>query len=146
MARKEPRITQDPFSFSPFTVTDMMDLGQFMSNTKASRIQSGRNSLDQQAHPLTPRYARRKVKMGLQGIRDWTYRGKTMRSMGVKRVSNDQVVVGFTDDQANTIAWHQNLREPMFEASPQDRLAMEGFLRGMSQRHRLITLHGKLAS
>jgi hypothetical protein len=44
-----------------------------------------------------------------------------MRSLAVKSASENRVVIGFSDPQADLIAHVNNLREKQFGVSPKDR-------------------------
>jgi hypothetical protein len=47
-----------------------------------------------------------------------------MRSLKVKSASENRVVIGFVDPNADRIAHVNNLREKQFGISPKDRVAM----------------------
>lgn len=111
----------------PFTAEQMQTVGNVMLDTISSRIRRGINCNDAPAKPLKPgRNGKRgypdfKGARGLQPIRDWFCRGRTMRSLAVKSASENRVVIGFSDPQADLIAHVNNLREKQFGVSPKDR-------------------------
>lgn len=98
-----------------------------MVDSIKERIAKGMNVNDSPAKPLKPGrngrrgYPDRKIAHGLAPIRDWSWRGRTMRSLAVKAVSENRVVIGFTDPQADAIAHFNNRREKQFGVSPKDR-------------------------
>jgi hypothetical protein len=111
----------------PFTAEQMQTVGNVMVDTISSRIRQGLNVNDVPAKALKPGrngkrgYPERKIAHGLQPIRDWFWRGRTMRSFTVKAASENRVVIGFADPQADMIAHINNRREKQFGVSPKDR-------------------------
>jgi hypothetical protein len=67
---------------------------------------------------------RAKQRRGLMPVRDWTWRGRTLRSLNVLRANENSVTIGFTDPQADKIAAVNNRREKAFGVSPEDRKAL----------------------
>lgn len=127
----QPKIQKARFILGPFSAEQMQRIAQAGLNSISARIRRGENCNDEPAKPLKPgRNGRRgypdyKMAHGLAPIRDWIgFRGKTMRSLKVKRVSENRATIGFTDPQSDMIAHINNRREKQFGISPKDRLAV----------------------
>jgi hypothetical protein len=119
------KIQKARFVVGPFSSEHMETIGIALANSIRSRIRAGVNAEDNPAKPLKskgPRggYAGWKARLGLNPLRDWTVRGRTLRSLQVKTVSENRGVIGFTDDQSDRIAHINNLREKAFGVSPND--------------------------
>jgi hypothetical protein len=123
----QTRITRARFVLGPFTAEQMHSIGSVVLDSITSRIRKGLNIQDAPAKPLKPGrngkrgYPDYKTARGLQPIRDWFWRGRTMRSMAVKAASENKVTIGFTDPHADMIAHVNNRREKQFGVSPKDR-------------------------
>lgn len=126
--------------YSPFSTNQMLGFGNFMVGTIRTRIQAGLNANDDPAKPLAARYAMQKTRKGLLAGRDWTWRGRTLRSMNVLSVNENRVVIGFVDAQSDMVAHVNNQREKAFGVSPNDRRAMVPYLRAMLQQARVISV------
>ena len=122
----ETKITRARFVVGPFSSEQMQTIAQVTMDSVSARIRRGLNVQDAAAKPLKPgRNGRRgypdyKVARGLQGIRDWVWRGKTMRSLKVKAANENRAVIGFIDPEADRIAHINNQREKQFGLSPKD--------------------------
>ena len=88
------------------------------------RIERGVNVDDNPSKALKPGYEKQKTRRGLNPIRDWTWRGRTLHSLSVKSANENHVVIGFSDPQADMIAHVNNLRERAFGVSPDDRKSL----------------------
>jgi hypothetical protein len=119
-----PKITRARFVLGPFSSEQMTTIGLFMADRIRRRIQSGVNISDNASKALTQGYMRAKQRRGLQPVRDWTWRGRTLRSLNVLRANENGVTIGFTDPQADKIAAVNNRREKAFGVSPEDRKAL----------------------
>ena len=108
----------------PFSSEQMTTIGLFMADRIRRRIESGVNISDNPSKELTQGYMRAKQRRGLQPVRDWTWRGRTLRSLNVLRANENSVTIGFTDPQADKIAAVNNRREKAFGVSPEDRKAL----------------------
>jgi hypothetical protein len=123
----QTKIRSVRFAVGPFTGEQMAGIGEVLKDSILARIRSGLNAEDNPAKPLKPSvgkrqsYADRKRAKGLQPIRDWTWRGRTLRSMAVLSASPNRGVIGFTDAQTDVIAHINNQRERAFGVSPKDR-------------------------
>lgn len=131
MALFQTKIQKARLSLSPFTAEQMVGIGNVLLNSIKNRIRQGINSQDQDAKPLKAAtkgryvpYARYKQNRGLAPIRDWTYTGRTMRSMKVLTASENRFQIGFTDAKADKIAHINNLYDKMFGTSPTDMKAL----------------------
>src|SRR5581483_5839740 len=125
-----PKITRARFVLGPFTAEDMLSIGNAVRDSIAQRIGKGLNVNDDPAKPLKPGrnghrgYPDYKIAHGLQPFRDWFWTGRTMRSLKVKSTSENRVVIGFVDPNADRIAHLNNLREQQFGVSPKDHLEL----------------------
>jgi hypothetical protein len=136
----QPKITKARFVLGPFSTEDMTVIGAFMCDRIRRRIESGLNADDAPAKALKPSYEKAKGRRGLSPLRDWTWRGRTLRSLAVKSASENQVTIGFTDPQSDLIAHINNLRERAFGVSEQDRKALGEIVLGTLQRTRIVAL------
>ena len=119
-----PKITRARFVLGPFSSEQMTTIGLFMADRIRRRIESGVNAADNPSKALSQGYMRAKQRRGLQPVRDWTWRGRTLRSLNVLRANENSVTIGFTDPQADKIAAINNRRERAFGVSPEDRKAL----------------------
>ena len=130
----QTKITRARFTLSPFSAEQMMAIGNVGLSSIKARIGRGENVRDEAAKPLKPGrngkrgYPDYKIARGKAPIRDWNFRGKTMRSMAVTSASENRVTVGFTNDEADKIAHVNNLREKQFGVSPKDQAVVEAKL------------------
>ena len=140
----QPRITKARFVLGPFTAEDMTTIGNFMCDRIRRRIQSGTNVNDAPAKPLKPGkngkrgYPDYKQSRGLNPVRDWTWRGRTLRSLAVKSASENRVTIGFIDAQSDTIAHINNLRERAFGVSQEDRKSLREIVLATLRRARPV--------
>ncbi len=102
----------------------MTIIGLFMCDRIRRRIESGVNVNDAPARPLNPAYQKSKGRRGLSPLRDWTWRGQTLRSLNVKRANDNSVTIGFTDPRSDRLAAINNHIERAFGVSPEDRKAL----------------------
>ena len=119
-----PKITKARFVLGPFSSEQMTTIGLFMCDRIRRRIQNGLNVDDNPSRELSQSYMRAKQRRGLMPVRDWTWRGRTLRSLNVLRANENSVTIGFTDPQADKIAAVNNRREKAFGVSPEDRKAL----------------------
>jgi hypothetical protein len=119
-----PKITRARFVLGPFSSEQMTTIGLFMCDRIRRRIQNGLNVDDNPSRALKPATVKAKLRRGLNPIRDWTWRGRTLRSLNVLRANENSVTIGFTDPQADQIAAVNNRREKAFGVSPEDRKAL----------------------
>jgi hypothetical protein len=139
-----PKITRARFVLGPFSSEQMAAIGNVMVDTIKTRIQSGLNINDDPAKPLKPGrngrggYPGYKSSHGLNPIRDWTLRGRTLGSMKVKAANENRVVIGFTDDKADLIAHINNLRERTFGISPKDRIVLQAAVQATFKQARVV--------
>src|SRR5690349_12314645 len=120
----QTKITKARFILGPFSAEQMQSIGQVMADTIIARIKSGNNVNDSASKALKPGYAKSKIRHGRAPIRDWYRRGLTLGSLKVKSASENRVVVGFVNPQADMIAHINNRRERAFGVSPNDRKAL----------------------
>ena len=112
----------------------MLAIGNGVRDSIATRISKGLNVNDAPAKVLKPGrsghrgYPDYKAARGLQPFRDWFWTGRTIRSLKVKSASENRVVVGFVDPNADRIAHINQLRERQFGISPKDRSALTGII------------------
>jgi hypothetical protein len=134
----QPKITKARFVLGPFSTEDMTIIGESMCDRIRRRIQSGLNIDDAPAKPLSAAYEKTKGRHGLSPLRDWTWRGRTLRSLAVKSASENHVTIGFIDAQSDYIAHINNLRERAFGVSEQDRKALGEIVLATLQRSRVV--------
>jgi hypothetical protein len=122
----QAKITRARFVYSPFSSEQMQSIGTDVLASIQARIRSGLNCDDSAAKPLKPGrngkkgYPDRKAGHGLQPLRDWTWTGRTMRSMKVISASEHRAVISFTDPHSDMVAHANNLKERQFGLSPKD--------------------------
>ena len=133
-----PKITRARFVLGPFSAEDMTIIGNFMCDRIRRRIESGVNVDDNPSKPLKPGYEKTKTRRGLNPIRDWTWRGRTLRSLSVKSANENRVVIGFSDPQTDMIAHVNNLRERAFGVSRQDRKSLREIVLATLRRARVV--------
>ena len=115
------------FVWRPLSAEQMSVIGNLVVADVQSRMRKGLNASDDPAKPLKPGrngkrgYPDYKIARGLQGIRDWVWRGMTVRSMRVVSAKANEVRIGFDNPQASRIAAINQRREPMLWFSPQNR-------------------------
>lgn len=140
----QARITRARWVLGPFTSEDMLAIGSVVRDSIAERIGKGLNVDDSPAKPLKPGrnghrgYPDYKAARGLQPFRDWFWTGRTMRSLKVKSASENRVVIGFVDPNADRIAHVNNLRERQFGVSPLDRKAINAAVVVLLRRARAV--------
>jgi hypothetical protein len=150
MARFVTVIRRARFVYSPYTAYEMQGFAQVLADSIRARIHSGRNIYDQAAAPLKPGprggrgYPDFKVAHGLQGIRDWTWTGHTLRCLKVLTANENRAVIGFLDEAlpgrsqtASQITFWNNQRERQWGVSPNDRQTV---LAAMLQHERKIVV------
>ena len=132
MAIFQTKITRARLTVSPFSSEQMLTIGNALMTSIKTRIQSGLNISDSPAKPLKGvthgayiPYARQKERHGIAGLRNWTWTGRTLRSMKVLSVSENAGKIGFTDSKSDQVAHINNLREKAFGVSPNDRLVLQ---------------------
>jgi len=140
----QPKITRARWVLGPFTAEDMQTIGNVLVDSISTRIRKAFTVNDAPAKPLKPgRNGRRgypdyKAARGLMPIRDWVWTGRTMRSLKVKSASENRVVIGFVDPNADRIAHVNNLRERQFGVSPRDRLALNAIVLAVLKQERVV--------
>jgi len=133
-----PKITRARFILGPFSAEDMTVIGTFMCDRIRRRIQAGVNVDDNPSKALKPGYEKAKNRRGLNPIRDWTWRGRTLRSLSVKAANENRVTIGFSDPQADMIAHVNNLRERAFGVSQEDRKSLREIVLTTLRRARVV--------
>ena len=133
-----PKITRARFVLGPFSAEDMSVIGTFMCDRIRRRIQAGVNVDDNPSKALKPGYEKQKTRRGLNPIRDWTWRGRTLRSLAVKSASENHVTIGFIDPQSDMVAHINNLRERAFGVSQADRKSLSEIVLATLRRARLV--------
>jgi hypothetical protein len=140
----QPKITRARWVLGPFTAEDMQTIGNVLVDSISARIRKAVNVNDAAARPLKPGrnghrgYPEYKAARGLQPFRDWFWTGRTMRSLKVKSASENRVVIGFVDPNADRIAHVNNLRERQFGVSPRDRLALNAIVLAVLKQERVV--------
>jgi hypothetical protein len=140
----QTKITRARWILGPFTAEDMQTIGNVVLDSISSRIRKGLNVNDAETKPLKPGrnghrgYPDYKMARGLQPFRDWVWTGRTMRSLKVKSASENRVVIGFVDPNADRIAHVNNLREKQFGISPKDRKALNAIVLAVLKQSRVV--------
>ncbi len=140
----QTKITRARWVLGPFTAEDMQTIGNVLVDSISARIRKAVNVNDAAARPLKPGrnghrgYPEYKAARGLQPFRDWFWTGRTMRSLKVKSASENRVVIGFVDPNADRIAHVNNLRERQFGVSPRDRLALNAIVLAVLKQERVV--------
>ena len=140
----QTKITRARFVVGPFSSEQMQTIAQVTLDSVAARIHRGETVEDTPAKPLKPGrngkrgYPDYKLARGLQAIRDWTWRGLTMRSLKVKAANENRAIIGFIDPQADRIAHINNLRERQFGLSPRDREVLQRVVRATAKQARVV--------
>lgn len=140
----QARISRARFVLGPFTAEDMQTLGGVLVDSISTRIRKALNASDAPAKALKPgRNGRRgypdyKASHGLMPVRDWVWTGRTLRSLKVKSVNENQAIIGFANPNADRIAHANNLREKQFGVSPKDRSALNAAVLALLRQARAI--------
>jgi hypothetical protein len=140
----QTKITRARFVVGPFSSEQMQTIAQVTLDSVAARIRRGETVEDTPAKPLKPGrngkrgYPDYKLARGLQAIRDWTWRGLTMRSLKVKAANENRAIIGFIDPQADRIAHINNLRERQFGLSPRDREVLQRVVSATAKQARVV--------
>ena len=143
------KIRHVQLTFSPFTAEQMSDIGGVVLDSIIRRIRTATNDTDSAAPPLATRYAEYKARQrkypGHAQIRDWTLRGKTLRSLKVKLATEDKVVLGPIDPQSQMIIAIQNKRSHQWGVSPRDHEVMYAAIRQSLMQARAFRVVRKAA-
>lgn len=140
----QAKITRARFVLGPFTAEDMLFIGNAVRDSIAERIGKGLNVDDAPAKVLKPSrngrrgYPEYKLARGLAPIRDWFWTGRTMRSLKVKSATENRVLIGFVDPNADRIAHVNQLRERQFGISPKDRNVLNAAVLATLRRVRVV--------
>lgn len=119
--RFQPVIKKSRFVVDGFAPEAMSRIGVFTRDSIDRRMAAGQNAQDVAGRALVPRYAQRKTRRGLNGIRDWFKTGRTRRSMQLLEAATNKAKIGFTDSVSALRARVNNLRELYFAVSPSNR-------------------------
>lgn len=121
----------------------MSNIGSTALDSIIDRIRNGLDTSDGPAPPLSANYAKRKIGRNRSPIRDWNWRGATLRSAKVKVASEDSVTLGFTTAESNMIATINNRRAKQWGVSPRDQEAIFASVRAqLTQRRSIIVKTG----
>lgn len=134
----QTRIRHIKLTLSPFSSEQMSNIGSVYLDAMLTRIKSGTGADDTPAPPLNERYAHRKMIRNRAPIRDWTYRGLTLRSAKVKVASENKVTLGFISAQADMIAGVNNRRFKQWGVSPRDAEAGHAAIYFELTQHRIV--------
>ena len=140
----QTKVPKPRLVLSPFSSEQMLAIGQSLAASMITRIKSGKNANDQPAKPLKGAkgkfvpYARKKLNHGLAPIRDWTYSGRTLRSLKVLSVNENTGRIGFTDARTDRIAHALNQIDRAFGVSPTDRVKLNNAVHSALQGTKMI--------
>jgi hypothetical protein len=144
----QTRISRARLVYSPFSSEQMAELGSVVAQAIKDRIHHGVNVEDAAAKPLKPGrmvnghrlrgYPDYKIARGLQGIRDWTWTGRTMRALKVLSANENKVTIGFADPVADYRAHINNLREKAFGISPNDRKVLNAAVLALLRQVKVV--------
>ncbi len=136
----EPRIIRQRFYASPFSAEQMQEIGTVMIGVISTRIRKGLTDQDTPAKELTAKYAKRKILLNRDPIRDWYFRGRTLGFFKVVSASESRCEIGFVDQQADAIAHFNNLRVKQFGVSPKDRNALTAVVLQTLQQRSVVRI------
>lgn len=131
--RFQTRISKARFTATVFTPQVMQAIAEPVALAIRQRISAGMDAQDQPAPPLKVKvgaknpnagYRGLKQRRGLKPIRDWTFTGRTLRSLKVLSAAANKAVIGFTDAVSNMRAAINNRRWRQFGLSPKDQLEL----------------------
>lgn len=115
------KVTRMRVTWSPFTPTQMLEIGDTALKSILSRISQAQDVNDSPAKPLSDRYIQFKVgKKGKAPIRDWFLRGVLVRSLKVKSASQEKVTLGPVTVEANSLVTFNQRRCRQWGVSPRD--------------------------
>lgn len=148
MAIFQTRISRARLVYSPFSSEQMAQIGEIVARSIRERIHRGETVEDTAAKPLKPGrlvnghrlrgYPDYKIARGLQGIRDWTWTGRTMRALKVLSANENVVKIGFADPVADYRAHINNRREKAFGVSPNDHKALNAAVLATLRQVRVV--------
>jgi hypothetical protein len=143
MASKfQPKIRKARFAVGPFTPQVMLAIGTAVNADIGRRLDAGLDVEDRLAPPLKARvnspnnsngvqiarrvyqdlgYKGRKLKKGLNPIRDWRFSGRTRRAMRVLTAGPGLSILGFSDPEAAKRAAINNRRWRQYGMSPMNK-------------------------
>ncbi len=117
----ETKIRRVRFATPGYTGAQMAGVGAgLVSRGIVPRIQAGRTVADSDAPPLAAGYAKVKARRAPPAVRNWTFSGRTLRSMKVLSAAPNRAVIGFTDAETNKRAAINNRRARQFGVSTAD--------------------------
>ena len=134
------KLSHARLTLSPFSSEQMMQIGEIVLRAKQSRISQALDSNDSPAKALVDRYARRKITRGRAPVRDWNFRGVTMRSVKVKSANENRVIVGPTTEEAVMILTAQRRLCEMWSDSPRDTEALHAIVRETLRTQHMVKL------
>ena len=103
-----------------FTPERMAEIALPVMRSVQDRIYAGLNASDEAAKPLTPAYAKQKLRKRRRPIRDLTLTGTMMSAMNVLSASTGQAVLGFADPISARKAAINNANDLQFAMSPRN--------------------------
>jgi hypothetical protein len=138
-AKFKVKIRKARFSVGAFSAQVMLSIGNAVNADIGRRLDGGLDVEDRVAPPLKSRvnspnnsagvqialrvfqdrgYKGRKLKKGLNPIRDWRFTGRTRRAMRVLTVGPGLAILGFSDPEAAKRAAINNRRWRQYGMSP----------------------------
>lgn len=120
MAKYFTKLSHARITLSPFTSEQMADIGDVVLTSIKDRIVQAVDTNDNQAKPLTDKYAKRKMKYGRSPVRDWTFTGRTLGSLKVKSANENKVRIGAINERADMVIGVQNRANRLWGLSPKD--------------------------
>lgn len=106
-----------------FSDEELQAIGETAVDAIRDRWARGHNVQDLPAKPLTEPYKRRKLRRGLQGIRDWNFSGELGRSLSAD-VKGDEIEINVGIGQAFKL-WKLQQEEQMLPLAPSDIVAID---------------------
>jgi hypothetical protein len=142
----QTKVIKSRVVWGPFTSEEMLKIAETTLDHIKTRISNAQDIDDNAAKPLNRNYALKKTegRRVAQGgarlyrgkpIRDWTLRGVTMRSLRVKRVSEDMATIGPMMELGYVIIRSRNKLDHMWGMSPSDMAAMYGAVHQALESH-----------
>ena len=122
--RSNPVEKKARFAVTGYSPTQMLAIGQTVSDDIKTRILSAQDVHDAPAPALKPNYAKWKGRKAPPAIRNWRLTGNTLGAMGVLSESINKAVIGFTSGKAAQVAFINQARARQFGVSPRNPAAL----------------------
>lgn len=122
--RSNPVERKARFTVTGYSPTQMLVIGQTVSDDIKTRILSAQDVHDAPVPALKPNYAKWKNRKAPPAIRNWKLTGNTLGAMGVLSESVNKAVIGFTSGKAAMVAFINQARARQFGISPRNQATL----------------------